>query len=63
MRYFLDRDNDAHWYLVEADKRAEWNAWLALSDEDENSWRVPSFAKPLGGNPSSVTFDNPEVNG
>ena len=57
MRCFLDQDNSSHWYVVEADKRAEWNAWCALSEDDERSWDAPSFAHQVGGAPSQVEFD------
>jgi hypothetical protein len=57
-RYFLDRDNDGHWYLVPADKRDEWDAWTDLDPDDEASWDVPEWAMSLGYAPSLVTFEN-----
>jgi hypothetical protein len=58
-RYFLGRDNSAHWYLVDASKRAEWEAWCDIPEDDERSWDAPDFAKALGGTPSRVTFADP----
>ncbi len=58
MRFFLDQDNNCHWYIVDASKRKEWSEWLELSEDDENSWNAPSFAQELGGHPNRVEFGN-----
>lgn len=58
-RYFLAQDNDAHWYLVPAEKRGAWDAWLCIPSEDERAWDVPEWAKAIGGSPRSVTFTDP----
>jgi hypothetical protein len=60
MRYFLSRDNSSHWYLVPADKRAEWNAWCDLDEDDERSWDTPEWARRLSGSPSRITFTDPQ---
>lgn len=54
MKYFLAKDDDCHWYLVEADKRGQWNSWLEAGYED-----VPSFARELQGHVSNIEFENP----
>lgn len=59
-RYFLDQDNDSHWFLVDADRRAEWEAWCQLADDDSQGWTPPDCATPLAGAPSNVTFEQPE---
>lgn len=59
-RYFLDSDEDGHWYLVEASSRKKWEEWLRLDPEDELSWTHPSFAKAVGGSPNRIEFENPE---
>lgn len=59
-RYFLDRDNSGHWYLVKAANRDDWYQWTELPEDDEESWDPPSFATRLDGSPSRVTFSNPE---
>jgi hypothetical protein len=43
----MDQDDDCHWYIIEADKRKEWDAWLNLDSEDETSWNVPEFAQEI----------------
>lgn len=57
-RYFLDQDNDCHWYLVDADRRAEWEAFVEEAAPD--GWEVPGCATRLAGGPSNVTFERPE---
>jgi len=58
-RYFLDEDNSGHWCIVEADHRAEWEAWISLDASDERAWTTPDFARGIDG-PSRVTFAVPE---
>jgi hypothetical protein len=58
-RYFLNTDNDSHWYLIPTEKREEWENWCELPEGDENSWNVPEWAEALGGAPNQVEFENP----
>lgn len=58
-RYFLDCDDDAHYYLVPENKRDEWNAWRAIPSDDERSWDVPDFARRIN-NWTSITFIDPQ---
>jgi hypothetical protein len=57
-RYFLDRDDSGHWYIVEAEFRAEWEAWNEMGD-DRISWESPKFAKILTRHPKWVEFEIP----
>ena len=57
MEYFLDSDDDGHWYLIEANHRLEWAAWL---DELSDDVMPPDYAKALGGAPNIITFNNPK---
>lgn len=59
-RYFLDQDNDGHWFLVEADHRAVWDAWRDLGPDDFWSWTPPLHTTKLAGGPQSVEFSDPE---
>ena len=59
-RSFIDQDSSGHWYLVDADKRAEWSRWYQLDDDDPMAWDVPSYAKRLTRGPHRVTFTNAE---
>lgn len=68
MRHFLDV-YEGDWYLVKADYRAEWEAWLALDRDpkahydpvevDEAAWDVPGYAQEIGGAPNQITFSSP----
>lgn len=60
-RFCLVRDNDAHWYVIPADRQEDWDAWLGLGEDDQAAWDAPDFARPVGGAPSLVTFTNPVV--
>ena len=58
-RYFLDQDNDSHWYIVPLDRKEDWEAWLSIPTDDERGWDVPEFAVTVGGAPQQVTFSDP----
>lgn len=55
-RFALVRDGDGHWYVIPADKMAEWEVWAASDDEDE-----PAYSNRLSGSPSLLTFTNPVI--
>lgn len=58
-RYFLGHDQSCHWYLVPAARRAEWEKWSNIPEDDEASWDEPAWAKRIGGDPACVTFTDP----
>jgi hypothetical protein len=60
-RFFLDQDQDSHWYLIPVARREAWDAWCELSTDDEASWTAPKFAQELGCHPNTVTFSQPET--
>ena len=59
-RYFVDRDNSGHWYLIPVRARNEWNAWSDLDENDPVSWDAPSCAREID-NLSHLTFADPRV--
>lgn len=59
MRYFMDRDDSGHWYLVEQQHRADWDVWSNLDEEDPVGWATPRYATRLSGAPNTVTFSAP----
>lgn len=59
--FFLDRDNDGHWYIVDNQRRSEWEAFLAIPSNDCASWNVPDYARPVGGAPNTVAFSMVKV--
>lgn len=58
MRYFFDRDNSFHWYIVQADKRAEWQVWRNMPDDDPRGWETPAYANRITS-PIFYTFESP----
>jgi len=61
-RFFIDRDNSGHWYLVDAEFRAAWDSWAGLDEEDEASWGAPDFAERINS-PGEFTFERPVDDG
>jgi hypothetical protein len=59
--FFMSRDNSSHWYIVPAAKRAEWDAWCELSEDDERAWDAPEYAERLNGSPELVEFRRAEL--
>lgn len=53
-RYCLDNDDDGHWYLVPAEAKNAFNAWI-YEDASE-----PAGVVRLAGHPNNVTFTVPE---
>lgn len=58
-RFFLDQDDSSHWYIVPADRRAEWEEWANIPEDDEVGWTEPGFVRRLDGGPNRVTFSAP----
>lgn len=50
-RYYLDSDDDGHWYVVPLSRRAEFSAWLDSPDA-----APPPGVVEVGGSPSLVRF-------
>ena len=66
--YVLIQDNDGHWYVCQADRQAEAEAYFA---ECANYWKKPmkksyieepAWLVRVGGAPSLVRFKDYEVN-
>lgn len=55
-KFILQRDDDAHWYVIPADKQEEWAEWLESEDAEDGI--LPDFAEEIGGHPSLVEFEN-----
>lgn len=63
MRFFLDKDDDGHDYLIPEKHRQEWEAWCELDSDDEAAWDVPKWAIELGMSPNCLTFESPMIDG
>jgi hypothetical protein len=57
-RYFLDKDDDSHLYLVPLDVVREWDEWL---EAQEDCLPLPAGVQMLGIHMSRVTFTDPMV--
>lgn len=62
-RFFMDQDNDCHWYIIPQERGDEWHKWKSIPDGDERGWTVPDWAKPIGESHTLVTFEDPEIFG
>jgi len=57
--YFIDQDQDCHWYVVDNNFREEWQAWCNLdSEEDDAAHTAPAFAIYLGTRPNKIVFSD-----
>lgn len=56
MRYFLDSDDDGHWYIIQAHHRPEWVLWRNLDPDNPEAWKTPPFADRLNGHPDQIEF-------
>jgi hypothetical protein len=57
VRYFLDQDDDTHWYVVPEERRREWEEWLARTGE--HAWDVPPWVSPIDRSVNCITFEKP----
>lgn len=60
-RFFLDSDDDGHWYVVPKSKEDEWYKWLGIDRSLVVVEEAPEWVIEVGGAPSLVTFSNPVV--
>lgn len=49
--YYLDSDDDGHWYVVPLEQRRAFSRWLDCPDSDP-----PPGVVDIGGSPSMVIF-------
>lgn len=58
IRYFLDNDEDGHWYVIPEGARKLWQDFV-----DSAFGEAPIFAIPIGGHPNLVTFEKALLHG
>jgi hypothetical protein len=51
------QDDDCHWYIIPAEKRKEFSAWIGSSEYEMG--RPPEWAKMVDGI-GNMTFENPK---
>jgi hypothetical protein len=59
-RFFLSQDRSCHWYIIDASKRAEWDVWNEIDEDDPAGWNVPKFAREID-RPEGITFTDPII--
>lgn len=57
-KFFLDSDNDCHWYVVPDEKREAWDEWVDLDEDDPRGWTAPSWAERINGPVSQIRFSD-----
>lgn len=61
-RYRLERDDDAHWYVVPVDQHEAFQAWVYGGGAEEGEG-APEGVEPVGGWQGIVTFTDPDFSG
>lgn len=54
--YFLDNDDNGHWYLIPAERREEWVRWSNTGWDWEDDFADEANNWLINGGPSSITF-------
>ena len=57
--YIIVKDNDGHAYVIPFKRKLTWYAWFETQDYEDGI--VPEFAEEIGGNISSVQFNNYKI--
>ena len=60
-QFFLDCDNDGHWYVVPVKLRAEWEKWNNTPYNESEPEEPPHGVQSVGGSPALVTFTHPII--
>lgn len=64
-RYFFDRDDSGHWYMIPEKLRSEWVRLMKVAERDDVSC-LPEWDQfescRLGGGINYITFENPIEN-
>ena len=53
-RYFIDQDDDGHWYMISEYKEDAWNIWRN-NYYSEEGYDAPEFAQAIDS-PSEIKF-------
>jgi hypothetical protein len=57
-RFFIDCDDDGHWFLIPLSLKDAWEQWFEMYSGGEEP---PEGVVYLNGPPGMVTFEDPEV--
>lgn len=56
VRYYLDRDEDGHWFVLPVANQEEWERWLDGVYNAYNHDPLPEWVTEVNGSPTRVTF-------
>lgn len=59
-RFFFDRDQSGHWYIIDNSCRDQWFEWANLPEDDERGWDVPEYADRID-HPTHFSFTDPQT--
>lgn len=54
------RDDDGHWYLIDANKEQAFEQWVAYMNESGPETEEDFEADMISGSPSQITFLDPK---
>lgn len=54
--FYMDTDNDGHWFVIPKDRESEWQDFLELDPDDEEAWEPPIWTTQVGGSHTLVSF-------
>lgn len=60
MRYYIDRDEDGHWYLIPVELEVDWMRYLEMSEEWTSIVPLPEGIRELDSY-TTLTFTDPEI--
>lgn len=58
VKYFLDQDDDCHWYLIPLSEQVAWDKWCNSGFPDGEFYE--KTIKWMINNPKDIVFENPE---
>lgn len=61
IQYRLIRDNDCHWYVIDAARTEEFNEWL--NDPGYGDWTGYDFNDDIINSPYDITFEHFKIDG
>ncbi len=62
-RWRMMSDDDNHWYVIPAERREEFLAWVYGDGGANDGAEQPDWAWSVNGHPSHVTFSQVEIFG
>lgn len=55
-KYFLDNDDDGHWYLVPVEEREAFEEWLDSDVDEHHIFTAKAYEYMIGGHPNKIEF-------